>query len=119
LKYFEAHFNHWQRLVLVAMLTPTIPLQSTRHVGIHPLLYIQRADYFVVPKPSLPRPVYKMMPSSSPKFMGCEDYLQKLDEFFHVRIANDLTRRVFVLFGVGGVGKTQICLKFAEKSSDK
>jgi flagellar biosynthesis GTPase FlhF len=77
------------------------------------------ADYFVVPKPSLPRPVYKMMPSSSPKFMGCEDYLQKLDEFFHVRTANDLTRRVFVLFGVGGVGKTQICLKFAEKSSDK
>jgi hypothetical protein len=60
-----------------------------------------------------------MMPSSSPKFVGGEDYLQKLDEFFSVRPANDLTRRVFVLFGVGGIGKTQICLKFSEKSSHK
>jgi flagellar biosynthesis GTPase FlhF len=51
--------------------------------------------------------------------VGREDYLQKLDDFFHVQPANQLTRRVFALFGVGGVGKTQICLKFAEKSSDR
>jgi replication-associated recombination protein RarA len=70
---------------------------------------------------SLPPPklVYKFRPSSSPKFVGREGYLQKLDEFFHVRPANELTRRVFVLFGVGGVGKTQISLKFAEKSSGR
>jgi flagellar biosynthesis GTPase FlhF len=59
------------------------------------------------------------MPSSSPNFVGCEDYLQKLDECFHVRAANEVGRRVFVLFGVGGVGKTQLCLKFAEKSPDR
>jgi hypothetical protein len=66
-----------------------------------------------------PNSVYRLMPSSSPRFVGCEDYLQKLDEFFHVRAANDMSCRVFVLFGVGGGGKTQICLKFAEQSSDR
>jgi hypothetical protein len=70
------------------------------------------------PLPPL-KSVYKLMPSSSPNFLGCEDYLQKLDECFHVQAANERGHRVFVLFGNGGIGKTQICLKFAENSSNR
>jgi hypothetical protein len=66
-----------------------------------------------------PKPVYKWMPSSSPNFVGCEDHLQKLHDYFHVQPANETRRRTFVLYGVGGVGKTQICLKFLEQSSDR
>jgi hypothetical protein len=65
------------------------------------------------------KPVHKWMPSSSPNFVGCEDHLQKLHDYFQVQPANDTRRRTFVLFGVGGVGKTQICLKFAEQSSER
>jgi Holliday junction resolvasome RuvABC ATP-dependent DNA helicase subunit len=68
---------------------------------------------------SAPKLVFNLRPSPSPKFVGRENYLQQLDEFFYVPPANELTRRVFVLFGVGGVGKTQICLQFAEKSADR
>jgi hypothetical protein len=57
------------------------------------------------------------MPSSSPYFVGCEDHLQKLQDYFQMQPANG--RRTFVLFGVGGVGKTQICLKFLEQNPDR
>jgi hypothetical protein len=67
----------------------------------------------------LPKPVHKWMPSSSPNFVGCEDHLQRLHDYFHVKPANETRRRTFVLFGVGGVGKTQISLKFAEQSSNR
>jgi hypothetical protein len=66
-----------------------------------------------------PKPVYKLMPSSSPNFVGCQDHLDKLQEYFHVRPANERRRRAFVLYGVGGVGKTQICLKFLEEYSER
>ena len=65
-----------------------------------------------------PAPAYKAMPPSSPKFVGYEDYLQMLHDHFILQTTNKL-RRTFVLFGVGGVGKTQICLKFAENISNK
>ena len=66
-----------------------------------------------------PKLVYKLMPSSSPNFVGCEEILQTLHDYFAARPSSQLRRRTFVLFGIGGVGKTQICLKFAEESTDK
>jgi hypothetical protein len=66
-----------------------------------------------------PKLVYKLMPPSSPNFVGCEDHLQRLHNYFHVQTANEMRCRTFVLFGVGGIGKTQICLKFAEQSSSR
>jgi hypothetical protein len=105
------------------MLAPTTTLQSmetsTRYVRLCPLFCLQGSDCLVAAPLPRPKPVYKLMPSSSPNFVGCEDYLQKLDEYFCVRAANEMGRRVFVLFGVGGVGKTQICLKFVEKSPNR
>jgi nucleoside-triphosphatase THEP1 len=29
------------------------------------------------------------------------------------------SRKLFLLYGMGGIGKTQICLKFVEKISDR
>src|SRR3984885_6321742 len=66
-----------------------------------------------------PAPVFKEMPPSSPKFVGYEDYLHMLEEHFVTKSAYGQPRPTFVLFGVGGVGKTQICLRFAESISNK
>ena len=69
-----------------------------------------------LPAPPLP---YKAMPPSSPKFVGYEDYLHMLNEHFVLKSAYGQSWPTFVLFGVGGVGKTQICLRFAESISNK
>jgi hypothetical protein len=84
-------------------------------------LHLQGTNCSVDNQASLPppKPVFKSMPSSSPYFVGCEDHLQKLHDYFCVQPANETRRRTFVLFGVGGVGKTQICLKFLEQNQDR
>ena len=42
-------------------------------------------------------------------------YLQRLKDVFS---SNTGGQRKFLLHGLGGIGKTQICLKFIEKYSD-
>jgi hypothetical protein len=54
-------------------------------------------------------------------FTGRADILQRLDDFFvtpktSVRLGK---QRVFVLYGLGGVGKSQIAFKFIEEHSDQ
>ena len=66
-----------------------------------------------------PALIYKTMPPSSPKFVGYEDYLHRLDEHFVLQPAHGQSRPTFVLYGVGGVGKTQISLRFAENLAKK
>lgn len=53
-------------------------------------------------------------PRPSPKFTGRKRYLDHLHEFFLAHTSLQDANRVFVLHGMGGAGKTQICLKFAE-----
>jgi len=50
---------------------------------------------------------------SSIMFTGCGAYLQRLKGHFISSITGK--RRLFLLYGMGGVGKTQICLKFIEE----
>ena len=64
---------------------------------------------------SQPRAQYKLMPPFTQTFVGREDYLQRLHDFFAPALADPRRRRVFLLYGLGGVGKTQICLKFLEE----
>ena len=53
---------------------------------------------------------------SSPYFTGRSEYLGALIEFFQPRDKDKPpSRREFLLHGIGGAGKTQICLKFAEQ----
>ena len=61
---------------------------------------------------------YKPMPCGNPLFTGRGDYLEKLCAYFSPR-ADSRPRRLFLLYGVGGIGKTQISLKFAEENASQ
>ena len=57
-------------------------------------------------------------PNSSSIFTGRKDILNKLGKVFAPRASNRLIpRRSCLLWGLGGIGKTQICLKFTEEES--
>ncbi|KAJ6559458.1 hypothetical protein DFH09DRAFT_514770 [Mycena vulgaris] len=53
-------------------------------------------------------------PPPSPIFHGWKEVLDKMHAYF---AQNAGRRKVFVLFGLGGAGKTQTGLKYAEQSS--
>jgi hypothetical protein len=57
------------------------------------------------------------MPSSSNSFVGRVDYLAKLEAVFVEGRGQPGSRPVSVLSGFGGVGKTQISVRFAETRS--
>jgi GTPase SAR1 family protein len=59
-------------------------------------------------------------PNSSSIFTGRKDILEKLANIFVPRADPSLmSRRSCLLWGMGGIGKTQICLKFMEEMSDR
>jgi hypothetical protein len=60
--------------------------------------------------------LYRPTPMPSPRFTGRPVYLSRLRLYFSAEATAQ--RRQFLLYGIGGAGKTQICLKFAEESSD-
>ena len=57
----------------------------------------------------------------SPRFTGQEMYLEKLRKYFgpHTSTTWQKQRRCFLLHGMGGIGKTQLALKFAEECADR
>jgi len=59
-------------------------------------------------------------PNSSPFFTGRKDILDKLVDIF-VPCGNSrmILRHSCLLWGMGGIGKTQICLKFTEEMSER
>ena len=63
--------------------------------------------------------VIPVKPNSSIRFTGRTDTLAQLKEHFTTE-SNDKLRRqkLFLLYGMGGIGKTQICLRFIEEMSD-
>jgi hypothetical protein len=72
-----------------------------------------------IPKTNfLPKIEYKPRAPSSANFTGRRDYLTKLRDFFCAESDGPLRRKSFLLYGMGGIGKTQICLRFTEESSD-
>ncbi|KAF8530136.1 hypothetical protein BU17DRAFT_78714 [Hysterangium stoloniferum] len=62
-------------------------------------------------------PSYRPKLLSSPRFTGQDIYLEKLRTFF-VNENITLCRKHLLLYGMGGIGKTQISLKFAEECAD-
>ena len=55
-------------------------------------------------------------PNSSIRFTGRTNILAKLKEHFIAESNDKLRRRkFFLLYGMGGIGKTQICLRFIEE----
>ncbi|KAF8804460.1 hypothetical protein BYT27DRAFT_7193934 [Phlegmacium glaucopus] len=58
-------------------------------------------------------------PNSSPIFTGRKDVLDKLGKIFvHHATSRLMSRQLCLLWGLGGIGKTQICLKFIEEMSE-
>ena len=64
--------------------------------------------------------VIPLMPNPSIQFTGRTKIIAKLKKHF-LNGPNDQLqkRKYFLLYGMGGVGKTQICLKFIEEMSDQ
>ena len=58
-------------------------------------------------------------PNSSAIFTGHKDALEKLKNHFAPADQYNKHRKLFLLFGMGGIGKTQICLKFVEEVADR
>ena len=59
-------------------------------------------------------------PNSSSLFVGREDVLNKLRKIFiHCADSKVMSRCSCLLWGTGGIGKTQICLKFIEEMSGR
>ena len=63
--------------------------------------------------------VIPLMPNPSNRFTGRTEVIAKLTRHFFN--PNDLARKrkFFLLYGMGGIGKTQICLKFIEEMDDR
>ena len=87
-----------------------LDLKVTNHdpssVSLSPGLSMSSASSFHPIIPPLPTDI----------FTGRDDYLKKLEEGFELSgtAARKEKRRVFVLYGSGGMGKTQLALKFAD-----
>ena len=62
--------------------------------------------------------VIPLMPNSSRRFTGQTEVITKLKRHFSNTSDTAQKRMFFMLYGMGGIGKTQICLKFIEEMSD-
>ena len=64
--------------------------------------------------------VISLTPNPSTRFTGRTEAIAKLKRHFFTN-TNDAVqkRKFFLLYGMGGIGKTQICLKFMEEMSDR
>ena len=64
--------------------------------------------------------VIPLLPNPSTRFTGRTEAIAKLKKHFLTN-PDDVVqkRKVFLLYGMGGIGKTQICLKFVQEMSDR
>ena len=62
--------------------------------------------------------VIPLMPNLSNWSTGQREVITKLKSHFSNTNDSAPTRKFFLLHGMGGIGKTQICLKFIEEMSD-
>ena len=58
-----------------------------------------------------------LTPNPSNRFTGRTEVIAKLKSFFNTHDSAQ-KRKLFLLYGMGGIGKTQICLKLVEDMSD-
>ncbi|KIJ91991.1 hypothetical protein K443DRAFT_114277 [Laccaria amethystina LaAM-08-1] len=63
--------------------------------------------------------IIPLTPNPSSRFTGRTEIIAKLKEHFMTDTNDSVRRRkFFLLYGMGGIGKTQICLKLIEEMSD-
>ncbi|KAF8343235.1 hypothetical protein F5887DRAFT_1104114, partial [Amanita rubescens] len=71
-------------------------------------------NYYLADPSNIDLPPLPPIKHSSTFFTGQEKYLQKLKDHFTSQV--QVQRKIFLLHGLGGIGKTQICLKFVEEN---
>jgi hypothetical protein len=52
-------------------------------------------------------------------FVQRDEDMQKLENFFFGHVSQPVRRRIFVVHGLGGIGKTQMCVEFARKHHEQ
>jgi hypothetical protein len=62
--------------------------------------------------------VIPLTPNPSNRFTGRTEVIAELKMHFLNTSNSAQKRKFFLLYGMGGIGKTQICLKFVEEMSD-
>jgi Cdc6-like AAA superfamily ATPase len=62
--------------------------------------------------------VIPLMPNPSNRFTGRTEVITQLKRHFFNTNDSAQKRKFFLLYGMEGIGKTQICLKFVEEMSD-
>jgi len=81
--------------------------------------YLAQINYTSVGNRTTSDAAIPVKPNSSIRFTGRSDVLAKLKEHFTAESNDKIRRRkFFLLCGMGGIGKTQICLRFIEDMSD-
>ena len=63
--------------------------------------------------------VIPLMPNPSNRFTGRTEVITELKRYFFRTNNSAQKRKFFLLYGMGGIGKTQICLKFIEEMADQ
>ena len=56
-----------------------------------------------------------LTPNPSNRFTGRTEVIAELEKHFFNANDSVQKRKFFLLYGMGGIGKTQICLKFVEE----
>lgn len=62
---------------------------------------------------------YKTVPLSSHRFIGRLNYREKMKEYFDSKDDKPRRNKMFLLYGPGGMGKSEISIKYAEDHSDQ
>ncbi|KAL8734464.1 MAG: hypothetical protein Q9181_003167 [Wetmoreana brouardii] len=83
--------------------------RKMNEVQVHTKAYMEES----APEPTSGSSLRHQPPSSS-LFTGRDDFLNALEEYFVDQGPGQHLRREYLLYGMGGAGKTQIALKFAE-----
>ena len=64
--------------------------------------------------------VIPLMPNPSNRFTGRAEAIARLKRHFFMNTNGSAqNRKFFLLHGMGGIGKSQICLKFVEEMYDR
>ncbi|KAF8878594.1 hypothetical protein CPB84DRAFT_1877892 [Gymnopilus junonius] len=88
------------------------------HNYYHNATAIQERD--TVSNPTTVGPKVSDAPNPSTLFQGRRTELDMLKDYFKPRRAGEpRSRRSFLLHGMGGIGKTQTCLKFIEEATNQ
>jgi hypothetical protein len=84
---------------------------------VHTPLKVSETDSSAYLAAEKTKAIYRPMPSSSSNFVGREDYLAELEALFVEERNQTDSRPVGVLSGLGGMGKTQLSVRFIETRS--